>query len=131
MKFADYVDLDKLGMTLSIICGVHCFLTPLVILSLPIMARYYLLHPGFHLLMAALIIPVGLFAFIIGYRHHHKALVLYLGMPGLFIVSLVPVLVHFFKLDLPEYPLVILGSVLLIVGHWINRKSCSCSAHSH
>jgi hypothetical protein len=97
MKFSDYVDLDKIGMALSFVCGIHCLLTPLVILSMPMMARYYLSHPGFHLLMALLIIPIGLLAFLMGYRHHHKSKVLLLGIPGLFLVSIIPMLVHVFK----------------------------------
>lgn len=131
LKFDDYVDLDKVGIFLSLLCGLHCLLTPLMILSLPFMARYYLTHPWVHLLLAVIIIPVGLLAFAFGYRHHRQKKVFYYGFPGLLIISLAPFTVHILKWNLPEYPLMIFGSLLLIGAHWINRRACVCDAHSH
>lgn len=125
---------DRLGIVLSIVCAIHCLLTPLIILSLPIMARYYLANPFFHLVLALLIIPVGLFAFIVGYRHHHKINVLLLGIPGLVFVAVVPYAVHQLGMNLNETQYMILGSVLLISAHWINRRAhqhCRKCEHSH
>jgi len=131
----NYINLDKLGILLSSLCAIHCVLTPLVILSVPMLARYYLAHPYFHALMAVLILPVGLLAFWSGYKHHHKMKVFALGIPGLLVISLVPVFVHnfgfYYSFPLDETTLMVLGSALLIGAHWLNRRSCSCEVHSH
>lgn len=131
LKNLDYVSWDRVGMGLSLLCALHCILTPLIILSLPILARYYLVHPIFHLILALVIIPVGLIAFVAGYRHHRKWITFALGVPGLVLVSLIPYLVHGLGLKLPEQAFMVLGSGLLIAGHWINRRACTdCDHHS-
>lgn len=127
----NYINLDKIGLFLSALCALHCVLTPIIILSIPMMARYYLGSPLFHLVMAIMIIPVGLAAFISGVRHHKNKRVLYYGVPGLLIIGLVPFLVHSLGLPLNEVLLMLLGSYLLIRAHWINRRACACSAHAH
>lgn len=122
---------DQVGIGLSVLCAVHCLVTPLILLSLPIMARYYLAHFWVHVLLAVLILPVGIYAFWHGYRHHQNRKVLWLGLPGLFIVASVPFLVHSLYLPVSEPLLMSFGSILLIVAHWINRRSCACENHHH
>jgi hypothetical protein len=130
LKNLDYVSWDRIGMGLSILCALHCLLTPLVILSIPFIARYYLDHPMFHIIMATTIIPVGLVAFGAGIRHHKNWMVLALGLPGLVLVSVTPYLVHILNMPLNEQILMVIGSVLLVWAHLLNRKSCqSCSIH--
>lgn len=132
---ADQIDstrLDKVGMFLSVVCMIHCLLTPILLLSLPILARYYLAHPWFHLALALLIIPVGLVAFYSGYRHHHNKLVLFLGLPGLLIIAGVPYLVHELLLPIPEAVVMTIGSVMMLSAHWLNKKNCQkCCEHDH
>jgi hypothetical protein len=127
----DYINFDKIGIGLSLLCAVHCVVTPLVILSIPFMARYYLMHPYFHYLLAVFIIPVGVYAFAKGHRHHHNNKVFLFGFPGLFLVGVVPILVHKFAVPVNEPILMLAGSGLLVSAHWMNRKSCSCELHHH
>lgn len=119
-------------MSLSLLCAIHCILTPLVMLSLPIMARYLLMSPLFHVLLGLLILPVGIFSFYVGYGHHHRSVVLWLGVPGLLLVCFAPLVAHGLGMAIYETPWMILGSALLISAHWINRKTCEkCDAHLH
>lgn len=133
LKNLDYVSWDRVGMWLSFLCAVHCVLTPLMILSLPILARYYLAHPLMHLLLALMILPVGLVAFVLGYRHHRQKSIFFYGIPGLLIVSFVPYIVHSLHIGLNEQLFMIVGSGLLIFAHWKNRRACRDCAlhHSH
>ena len=130
-RVQDYVNFDKLGIGLSFLCAVHCVVTPLVILSLPIMARYYLANGWFHFFIALFIIPVGIFAFYSGFRHHRNMWVFVLGIPGLFLIGIVPFLVHQLYLPLNEPLMMVVGSGLLITAHVINRRSCGCAVHHH
>jgi hypothetical protein len=131
-KNLDYVSWDRLGMGLSLLCGLHCLLTPLIILSLPILARYYLAHPYFHLLLAIAIVPIGLVAFFVGYRHHGNFWVFVLGIPGLVLVAGVPYMVHGLGFLWNEPLLMVSGSALLITAHWFNRRTCTtCDDHAH
>jgi len=85
--------------------------------------------PVFHLILAVLIIPIGLRAFVTGYRHHKQVRVFLLGIPGLLIVGVVPLLFSQYLVGWSEPLLMIFGSSLLITAHWYNRKSCSCEIH--
>lgn len=123
------IHLDKFGMGLSVLCALHCVLTPLLILSLPIMARYYLLNPWFHVLLGLLIIPVGSYAFWKGYQGHGHIKVFYLGIPGLLIIAVTPFLVHSLKIPINEAWLMVPGSMLLVYAHWKNYRYCRCDAH--
>ncbi|PIS10139.1 MAG: hypothetical protein COT73_10965, partial [Bdellovibrio sp. CG10_big_fil_rev_8_21_14_0_10_47_8] len=120
------------GMVLSLVCLIHCFLTPVVLISLPILARYYLAHPFFHLILAILIVPIGAAAFFVGHRHHHRSMVFWLGIPGLVIIAGVPYLVHQLNWPLNEALIMMFGSIMLVAAHWINRRACrSCARHQH
>ncbi len=123
------VNWDRLGIGLSLLCAIHCVATPMIILSVPIMARYYLAHPYFHLILALMIIPVGMVAFIHGFTHHKNYLVLLLGIPGLFIVTGIPYLIHRLQFDLNEPIFMTIGSGLLILAHWNNRRRCQTCKH--
>ena len=123
---------DRIGITLSTICFIHCVLTSLVVVFLPLLAREYLTHPIFHILLALLILPIGLFAFVKGYRLHRNRLVLFLGFPGLLLVSVSPIALDYWEAHQGETILVSLGSLLLVSAHWINQRDCqSCASHHH
>lgn len=124
-----YRTLDRWGIALSFLCLLHCVATPLILLSLPLMARYYLAHPWFHLLLALVIIPVGGLAFVRGFRHHQRSSILLLGFLGLVIITVAPFLVHALKYNLNEPVLMVLGSVALITAHLRNQKACRCHRH--
>lgn len=122
--------LDRVGMGLSLLCAFHCAVTPVVLVFLPFMARYYLVHPNVHLILALLVAPVGALAFWGGYRHHRSKLVLGLGLLGLVIVAGIPVFAHG-ALGRWEAFWMIGGGALLITAHWMNRKKCACVLHHH
>lgn len=127
--FRDYVNWDRVGMTLSMVCGLHCFLTPFLLMSLPIMGKYFWAHPWVHYTFSLLIIPTGLLAFARGYRHHKNKKVIIYGLLGLVTVALTPILFHKYRVDLNESLIMILGSFILIYAHWLNQKSCACEKH--
>ena len=110
-------------MTVSSICFVHCMATPLVLLSLPALGEYFD-DPIFHIIIFLMVVPVGLYAFLQGYRHHRQKPVLLLGIPGLLIVGFGAFLPHQYVPGFAREIITILGSLLLIAAHAINRKAC-------
>ena len=128
---SETVTWDKLGIGLSIVCAFHCIFTPVLMVFLPIMGRYYLAHPLFHIVLALLILPVGTYSFWQGFRHHRNGKVFGFGIPGLLLVTLIPYLVHRHQLSLDEKKWMVVGSIFLIVAHLLNRWSCACKIHHH
>lgn len=119
---------DKLGIILSSLCALHCLVTPLLVLALPMFDSIFE-NEWVHLMMALFVVPVGLFAFWSGYRHHLQKKVFALGIVGLILVGGAPLAPHswvdFFGHDL----ITISGSFFLIVGHVLNRRACLCHRH--
>lgn len=119
---------DKLGMTLSSVCAIHCLATPLLALVMPVMGEVFE-QPWVHLLMALFVVPTGVFAFYSGYKHHHKTYLLVIGSIGLMLVSL-GLSTPFLGIDLFGHDvLTISGSIFLIIAHTLNRRACLCHRH--
>jgi hypothetical protein len=124
---------DKIGIFLSSLCAVHCLLTPLVILALPFLGESFEHEAShvFHIVMALVVVPVAYYAFFSGYRHHHKKGVLFSGLFGASLIGLAAFLPHewveFYELDV----MTILGSLILVTAHVINRKACQCHTPGH
>jgi len=110
---------DKLGITLSGLCAIHCLLTPIFALAVPALGSAFE-QPWVHVTMAFFILPIGVFAFYSGYVHHKKMFLVALGITGLMLVSF-----GLFTHDL----ITIAGSACLIFAHILNRRACHCETH--
>ncbi|MBO9665704.1 MAG: MerC domain-containing protein [Bdellovibrio sp.] len=130
-EFAEETDRwDKLGILLSTICAIHCLVTPLLILALPVLGEAFEAS-WVHLSMAAVILPIGLFAFWSGYKHHRQTKVFAMGAMGLLLVACGSVLPHE-MVEIYEHDVVtIIGSLMLVTAHVLNRRACQCEAHTH
>jgi RsiW-degrading membrane proteinase PrsW (M82 family) len=117
---------DRLGILLSALCAIHCLLTPILMITLPLIAEEFE-NPLVHIVLALFVVPVGCYAFLSGYKHHKNKNIMIWGLVGVFIVgmtSLLPIFVEHFH-DI-EIPVMILGSLILLTAHLKNRKSCEC-----
>jgi hypothetical protein len=123
---------DKIGISLSSLCVAHCIGTPVAFALLPAIGTQFGEHTHeFHWLMAALLLPVALLAFVRGYLHHRELTPLFLGAGGVTVI--------FAALFLPEqwggiygYTYVnIVGSLGLMSGHLLNRRLCNRCDHAH
>lgn len=120
---------DIAGIIISALCLVHCIATPFVVYSLPVLARSFH-HPLFHIGVALFVLPVGLWAFFRGFRQHKSYLVLGLGIVGMSIVALAAFIPHEWLHQVGHLEWTLIGSVFLVIGHWLNRRSihqhCAC-----
>lgn len=82
-----------------------------------------------HILMALFVLPVGLFAFWSGYKHHKQVRVFSLGVVGLVLVGGASLMPHSWVELLGHDLVTISGSGLLIVAHILNRRACLCHRH--
>lgn len=116
---------DRCGLSLSGLCAVHCMLTPLSLTLLPLAGAYAMLEAWLHPVLAVLIVPVTLAAIWAGYRRHRSTwapLLLGSGLVLVLVATLVPDL-----LGTPgETITALVGSSLLIAGHWGNQHRGAC-----
>ncbi|MGB0413695.1 MAG: MerC domain-containing protein [Coraliomargarita sp.] len=74
---------DKLAISMAAICAVHCLLTPVLVVMLPIIATSFFVHQDFHLWMLYLVIPTTSFAIYMGCRKHKDKWVATMSALGL------------------------------------------------
>ena len=77
--------MDRYAIALSLLCGVHCFLTPILLLAMPTLGRAFgdaRVHWG----MALLVLPLATWAIGRGYRRHRRTVVPVLGAVGAVLV---------------------------------------------
>jgi hypothetical protein len=84
--------LDHLAIGMAAVCAVHCLLTPILVIALPIIATSLFVHEDFHLWMILLVLPTTSFAVFMGCRKHKDRWVAMLSILGLSV--LVGALVH-------------------------------------
>ncbi len=80
------VNADRIGIFASVLCAIHCALTPVLLIMMPTFGKMWA-HPATHWGMAIIVIPIAIFMMRKGFREHGKKWVLALGSLGvLFII---------------------------------------------
>jgi phosphoglycerol transferase MdoB-like AlkP superfamily enzyme len=93
--------LDSLAISMSVICAVHCLLTPLLIALLPIISTTFWVHENFHLWMVFLVVPTTSLAVFMGCRKHKDKLVAALSITGLAFILFIAVYQYIFHAGHP------------------------------
>lgn len=121
--------MDRAGIWLSGICMVHCVLTPIVLVSLPMFT--FAKSEAVHIALAGVLPIVTFAAFIPGVRRHRDWMVLVLGLVGLlFIIYAATDPMHILN-QWTEGAVTSIGSLTLIAGHMRNRKNVHCADPTH
>lgn len=89
--------LDSFAVSMSLLCAVHCMITPVLLIALPILATSFWVSSNFHLWMMLLVIPTTVLAVRQGCKKHKDRLVVILssiGLTTLFSVAIYEAVVH-------------------------------------
>lgn len=114
---------DRAGASVSLLCLVHCLilpLAPLFALSIPAWVTDESVHPYLSMLALMAAIPAAW----LGYRKHSNACIVGSVLLG----SALVILSGFFHEGLGEslsHGAMIIGSAVLVVGHWFNWRLSS------
>jgi hypothetical protein len=110
---------DRLGMGLSSVCAIHCLLVPVFVSLIPLWPALEHVHEFTHLIFFLAIAPTVILSL---KRLHANRWVSFYLISGTLIIFLA----WFFNNQLGEYGeagVTLVGSVLLIMGHWINYRA--------
>lgn len=125
---------DKLGISLSFLCLIHCLLLPVLSLLAPSLGHLTHQHGGedsfnyTHLILAIFIWPAALLAFIPAYKHHKKKWVLILGFLGLIIITFSLIWGHDILGHNGETISSVIGSLILVFAHYQNYICNRCQS---
>lgn len=124
---------DRLAILFSSLCVTHCLATPLLLITVPSLAGSAMLEgEAFHQFLLLIVVPVGLFALILGYSHHKQKWVVTSGILGMLILG-IPVflettfaheqgLSHQLLGNSGEVYLTVLASSIIVATHFINYR---------
>ena len=115
---------DSLGAAASLLCLVHCVLTPMVLALSPALAT---LLPGSnttHRVLIFFVVSLGLLAFLSGYKKHRRRLVLLPMTAGMLLVAFGAFGDNYLHTTLNETLVAMAGSTLLVLAHGLNRSFC-------
>ena len=135
--------LDRLGIGMALICAVHCLLTPILVVLIPIIASSFWMDKNFHSWMIASVIPLTALSFFVGCKRHNDILLIlfaligicllcagvYFGCPeshGIPSISDFKYFPHGF-----EAVFTTLGGCLLVFAHIRNYRLCRKTSCSH
>jgi len=117
----DRLNLDKIGMSTSLICAVHCAMAPLL---LPVMALWglgFIWGEAIEIGMLLFALAVGVFSLTKSYRKvHRKFYPFYFLVGGMGLIFLSHV-----SLPSSAEPFVLpVGALLVVLAHWLNYRLC-------
>ncbi len=128
---ASQIFTDKLAIGLSMACTIHCLVLPILLIMLPSLAALNIHDESFHLWMAIAVIPTSLYALSLGCKEHKRYQLLYMGIIGLTLLISALILGEERIGETGEKILTVLGSSLLVLGHWSNFRLCQTLQHKH
>lgn len=76
---------DRTGIVASVLCAVHCALTPALLIFAPAFGKIWS-HPASHWVVALFVVPLAIMMVVRGFRRHRKAWVVAFGGIGVTLV---------------------------------------------
>ena len=123
---------DKLSITLSLACMIHCLLMPsFLVLSSGLLA-IAIDNEFIHKIFLILVIPISLYALISGYNNHKMSSYLYMGILGLWLLIFAVFFGEVVFGEFAEKSLTLFGSLMVATSHYKNYQICrslDCSCH--
>lgn len=114
---------DRLGISASVLCAIHCLVTPILVLSSPLLGKL-LSHGVFHLLIALVIFPAAIIALRSGYRVHRHRRVLIFGTCGLGLLAAALLAGVLGNDQNFETGFMLAAGIFLVMAHAYNLHAC-------
>ena len=115
---------DRAAIGLSLVCVIHCLLTPVAIAMIPALGATFLEDETFHYAVLFLVLPTSLFALTLGCLKHRGFDILVIGLSGLLVLFLVPILGEEVTGELGEKILTVAGATIIAYAHVRNFTLC-------
>ena len=126
------VKADKLSITLSLACMIHCLLMPSFLILTSGFLAISIDNEIIHRVFLIIVLPVSLYALITGYQNHKILSYLYLGISGLWLLFFAVFFGEGVFGELTDKSLTLLGSIIVASSHYKNYKACkelACECH--
>jgi len=121
--------LDTVGISISVICAIHCLALPIVLILFPVLGSTLLTDEQFHLLLLWLIVPTSVLAVALGrLQHPDRRVVAWIGS-GVLLIGIAAFWAHEHAPAWVDTALSVTGGLLLAIGHARNFRLCRRAQH--
>ena len=125
---------DKVAVTLSTACVIHCFFAPSFIILTSGFLSISIDNELVHYLILLLAVPVSSFALYLGWKNHKNTSFLPFGITGLLVLVAAVLMGEAMLGEAGERAITLLGSLLVAYSHFRNHQECKAvecdSCHS-
>ncbi|MGB1262504.1 MAG: MerC domain-containing protein [Cognaticolwellia sp.] len=115
---------DKIAISLSILCAIHCFATPMLIVLFPAIASLFFSSELLHMWMVVAVLPVSVLALTLGCKKHCKFQVALVGGIGLIFMLIAVASGALGFGEMLEKALTLVGAALISIAHYWNYRQC-------
>jgi len=116
--------IDKLAISTSAICAVHCLCLPLLLSFFPALGATFFGNEAFHVMLLWVVIPLSFVALTLGCRTHKDRAVALLGLAGLTVLIFTATLGHDLLGEGGELIATLVGATMIAAGHVRNYMLC-------
>lgn len=113
---------DRAGISLSGLCVLHCLLLPAALAIAPVWTVGETVHAWLHPVFAIILVPTTVIAAVGGFTRHASWNVIAFLATGLTVIVVAGYLGHDRPGTTIETGVTLVGSVLLIAGHFLNWR---------
>lgn len=125
MKQAININYDKIAISFSVVCALHCLLLPIVVIFLPSISATFLGTEDFHKTLLYFVIPSSIIALSLGCKMHGKYEVYSYGFFGIGALLFASFFGHDYLGEVGEISLTLIGAGIVSLGHYKNQKLCA------
>ena len=116
--------LDRLAISASALCALHCLAGPVLLVLFPSMLALPVGDHLYHMLMVWFVIPTSSIAVLLGCTRHKDPTVLVLAFLGIVGLAISAIYGHDFLGENGEKLATLAATFLLITAHWRNYSLC-------
>ena len=113
--------LDRIGITATSLCALHCILLPVLLPALPLLGLSFLADHAWEHIFLLITALLGTLALLSGFKKYHRRIypfyLLFLGV-GIYWIK------HDFSEEIQSY-FIVIGASLIVAAHVINLKLCN------
>ena len=116
--------LDKLALSASALCALHCLVVPVSLLLFPTATLGFFEDEAFHKMLLMIIIPISLVALSLGCKKHKKKSIFIYGFTGIAILAIAAIWGHDLLGESGEIALTLTGTLVISYAHIRNQRLC-------
>tara|TARA_B100001769_G_scaffold12468_1_gene8582 strand:- start:140 stop:529 length:390 start_codon:yes stop_codon:yes gene_type:complete len=125
VKQAININYDKIAISFSVVCALHCLLLPIAVIFLPSISATFLGTEDFHKTLLYFVIPSSIIALSLGCKMHGKYEVYSYGFFGIGALIFASFFGHDYFGEVGEISLTLIGAGIVSLGHYKNQKLCA------